>query len=103
MEMEISDVVLSLAGRDRGLLFYVVGVQREYLLLANGKQRPWEKPKRKKAIHVRKVPRTESRIAGKLRSGEKVLNSELRRDLAALRQAMQQSKPREVLTWPKTT
>ena len=63
MEMEISDVVLSLAGRDRGLLFYVVDVQGEYLLL----------------------------------------NSELRRDLAALRQAMQQSKPREVLTWPKTT
>ena len=43
MEMEISDVVLSLAGRDRGLLFYVVDVQGEYLLLANGKQRPWGK------------------------------------------------------------
>ena len=45
-----------------------------------------ENPKRKKLKHVRKVSRTDSRVAQKLLSGDKVLNSELRRDLAVFGQ-----------------
>ena len=78
----ISDVVVSTAGRDRGESFYVVGVEGEYLMLANGKDRTLDKPKRKKRKHVQKVLRSETRVAEKLRRGDKVLNGELRRDLA---------------------
>ena len=85
----ISDVVVSTAGRDRGESFYVVGVEGEYLMLANGKDRTLEKPKRKKRKHVEKVLRSETRVAVKLISGDKVLNSELRKDLAYLSQEMQ--------------
>ena len=53
-----------------------------YLFLANGKDRSLDKPKRKKRKHVQKVLRSETRVAVMLRSGDKVLNSELRRDLA---------------------
>ena len=63
----ISDLVVSTAGRDRRI----------------------EKPKRKKCKHAKKVLRSETRVAEKLRSGDKVLNSELRRDLAYLSQKMQ--------------
>ena len=80
----ISDVVVATAGRDQGKLFYVVGTDPVYLMLANGKDRTLEKPKRKKRKHVRKVLRPETRVAAKLASGNKVLNSELRRDLAYL-------------------
>ena len=41
-----------------------------------------DKPKRKKRKHVQKVLRSETRVAVMLRNGDKVLNSELRRDLA---------------------
>ena len=80
--IRISDVVVSTAGRDRDQLFYVIGTEGVYTLLANGKDRPLEKPKRKKVKHVSKVLRAETRVAAKLIAGDKVLNSELRRDLA---------------------
>ena len=85
----ISDVVMTTAGRDQGKLFYVIGTDPVYLMLANGKDRTMDKPKRKKRKHVQKVLRPETRVAGKIASGDKVLNSELRRDLAFLSREMQ--------------
>ena len=83
-DINISDVVVSTAGRDTGEWFYVIAQDPIYLFLANGKDRPLDKPKRKKRKHVQKVLRSETRVAEKLRSGDKVLNGELRRDLAFL-------------------
>ena len=88
-EFNISDVVTSTAGRDQGSLFYVIGTDGEFLMLANGKDRTLEKPKRKKRRHIQKVLRSETRVAEKLRLGDKVLNSELRRDLAYFSREMQ--------------
>ena len=85
----ISDVVASTAGRDQGKLFYVVGTDPVYLMLANGKDRTLDKPKRKKRKHIQKVLRAETRVAAKLTSGDKVLNSELRRDLAFFSRGLQ--------------
>ncbi len=86
MEISKSDLVLSTAGHDKGMLFYVLDTDGVYVSLANGKQRKVEKPKRKKLIHVRKVPRPDSMLTEKIRSGKQLLNSELRRELATLRQ-----------------
>ena len=83
-DITVSDVVVSTAGRDQGDWFYVIAEDPIYLLLANGKDRPLDKPKRKKRKHVQKVLRSETRVAEKLRHGDKVLNGELRRDLAFL-------------------
>ena len=88
-DFNISDVVITTAGRDQGKLFYVIGTDPVYLELANGKDRTLDKPKRKKRKHVAKVLRSETRVAEKLRLGDKVLNSELRRDLAYLSREMQ--------------
>ena len=88
-DLTIADVVVSTAGRDMGQLFYVLEADETYLILADGKGRTIEKPKRKKRKHTKKVLRSETRVAAKLRAGDKVLNSELRRDLAYLSQKMQ--------------
>ena len=88
-EFMIADVVVSTAGRDTGAMYYVIGTDDQYLLLVNGKDRTLEKPKRKKRKHTNKVLRSETRVAGKIESGDKVLNSELRRDLAYFSRAMQ--------------
>ncbi|MBO4937597.1 MAG: KOW domain-containing RNA-binding protein [Oscillospiraceae bacterium] len=84
-----ADVVSSTAGRDQGQLFYVMDADDQFVTLVNGRNRPVEKPKRKKRKHVEKVLRSETRVAEKLRSGDKVLNGELRRDLASLSRSMQ--------------
>ncbi len=81
-DLSIADVVVSTAGRDAGSLFYVIETDPQFLFLVNGKDRTIEKPKRKKRKHACKVLRSETRVAEKLRQGDKVLNSELRRDLA---------------------
>ena len=88
-DLTIADVVVSTAGRDAGKLFYVLETDDAWLNLVNGKDRTIEKPKRKKSKHTRKVLRSDTRVAAKLRSGDKVLNSELRRDLAYLSRELQ--------------
>ena len=87
--MNISDVVVSTAGHDQGEIFYVIGTDDQFLYLANGKDRTLDKPKRKKRKHVQKVLRSETRVVEKLIRGDKVLNSELRRDLAFHAKEMQ--------------
>ena len=84
MDISKSDVVISTAGRDKDGLFYVVKTEENFACIADGKRRKIENPKRKKLKHVRKVTRTDSVVAKKLLSGDTVLNSELRRDLASL-------------------
>ena len=91
MEADKSSLIVSKAGRDKGQLFYVIDADEQYVYLADGKSRRLEKPKRKKRKHVEQVPRTESRIAEKIRNGEKVLNSELRKVLASFGQKQSQN------------
>ena len=82
MDIARSDIVKSTAGRDQGKLFFVLEVEEDFLLLADGKTRKLERPKRKKRKHAAFVARCGCRTAEKIRSGEKLANSELRRTLA---------------------
>ena len=82
MDIAKSEIVRSIAGRDSGKLFFVLETEGEFLLLADGRTRRLERPKRKKRKHVEPFPFGETRVAVKIRSGEKVTNSELRRTLA---------------------
>lgn len=89
MDIAKSNIVRSNAGRDKGKLFAVLAVEGEYLLLADGKSRKVESPKRKKRRHVLFVSAEETRLAEKIKSEEKITNSELRRTLAGCREAIQ--------------
>ena len=82
MTIEKADVVISLNGRDEGKRFLVIGTEDEYSLLVDGKGRRIDKPKRKKNKHLKLEDKADSHIAGKLMTGEKVTNNEIRRALA---------------------
>ena len=82
MDIARSDIVKSTAGRDKGKPFFVLEVEGDFLLLADGKIRKLERPKRKKRKHTAFLARPDCRAAEKIRSGEKLTNSELRRTLA---------------------
>ena len=86
MEIAKANIVLSDAGRDRGKLFFVMSVEGEFLLLADGKSRKVEAPKRKKRRHTLLVASKETRVSLKIKGEEKVTNSELRRELAVFRE-----------------
>jgi len=79
----IADVVISLNGRDAGKRFLIIGTDNEYSLLADGKGRRIEKPKRKKNKHVRREGNLDGLVSAKLIAGEKVTNNEIRKALAA--------------------
>ena len=86
MEIAKSNIVRSDAGRDKGKLFVVLAAEGEYLLLADGKSRKVESPKRKKRRHVLFVAEDDTRLSDKIKREEKITNSELRRTLAGYRE-----------------
>ena len=86
MKLSKSDIVLSLSGRDKGKYFFVVDTAGEYVMIADGRYRKLEQPKKKKRKHLLLIQQASSGVAAKICSGDKVLNSELRRELAILRQ-----------------
>ena len=68
MEIAQSNIIRSDAGRDKGKLFVVLAVEGEYLLLADGKSRRVEAPKRKKRRHVLFVAAEETRVSEKIKN-----------------------------------
>jgi len=83
MDIAKSNIVKSLAGRDEGSLYFVLHTEEDFLLLADGKRRRLENPKRKRKKHVVLVENSSSAVAEKIRSNEKITNSELRKAIAA--------------------
>lgn len=85
MDIRKGDIVYSRAGRDQGRYFLVIDtVDEQYVLIADGKMRRLETPKRKKVKHLRVLPAQDLRICDKVRNGEKLTNSEIRREMASL-------------------
>lgn len=87
MTYSIGDAVRVETGRDCGRLMRIIGQEEAFLLLADGKHRHVETPKRKNPKHVKRIQtRADSVVAQKLQRGEPIRNSELRMDLAILGQ-----------------
>ena len=81
-KIEGSYIVLSLTGRDKGELMLVVAEEGDFLLLANGRARRAENPKRKRRKHVSLQGPCDERTRLKLQSESRLTNSEIRKALA---------------------
>lgn len=82
--IEPGRVVISKAGRDQGRAMVVLSLDgQEHALLADGRLRTVDKPKRKKFKHLAAKPVCIVGIVGKLSSDAAHLNAEIR---AALEQ-----------------
>lgn len=55
MDDFLGRLVISVAGRDKGLVLCAVKADKDYVYLADGKLRKLESPKKKKYKHVRLV------------------------------------------------
>jgi len=82
--MPLGAVVRSIAGRDGGRLFIVVGLpDDEFALIADGDLRKVEKPKRKKRKHLKVIYQPIAELAQRLPGG-KVENFQIRNALISL-------------------
>ena len=81
-DARISDIVVPLCGRDSGRLMLVVGEEGRYLLLANGKNRRFERPKRKKRRHTEYRAPCDGWTREKLLGTGRLSNNDVRKALA---------------------
>ena len=82
MDIARSNIVKSIAGRDAGSLFFVLATEGDFLLLADGRRRRVESPKRKRRKHVSLQGPCDERTRLKLQSESRLTNSEIRKALA---------------------
>ena len=94
MDVTRGDVVYSLAGHDKGALFCVTDTDGDFLLLANGKERKLNSPKRKRRKHVQRAGSSDHPVFLRLRAGEPVGDMEVRKALATFRDERNQQQSR---------
>lgn len=82
VEAHTADIVLSLTGRDKGRLMLVMAEEGDFLLLANGRARRAESPKRKRRKHVSYQGSSDGRTARKLLESGRLTNSDIRKALS---------------------
>lgn len=72
-------IVQSLAGRDKGMLFLVVGIEENYVYLVDGDLRKVENPKRKKIKHVELTRYFDANMAERIAKKNKITNHDVKR------------------------
>lgn len=80
-EVQIGQVVRSKRGRDKGKFFVVIGRENGYVLLADGKMRKVEAPKRKNSKHIQVTGYCLPMTAATGADTEVLSNNEIRRSL----------------------
>ena len=52
MEIKLGSIVKSIAGKEKDKFFLVIDIDENYAVIADGKRRPLENPKKKKIKHL---------------------------------------------------
>lgn len=91
-DLKPSDIVQSLAGHDRGELFFVLRMENGFAWVVDGRLRRCTKPKRKNVKHLAFAAAGISPVAERIARGVSVTDSEVRKALAPLRAASQTAK-----------
>ena len=92
MTFRQGDVVRSAAGHDQGQFFLVIREEGDFLWLVDGKNRRIEAPKKKRRKHVVSAGFWTHPVAGRMQDGGPVLDSEIRKALAAFRTKCSETK-----------
>lgn len=75
----IGQLAISKAGHDKDALYVVVGQEKDFVYLCDGRLKTPEKPKKKRLKHVQPINRTvDQALLKKLQNGEKVYAEEIK-------------------------
>lgn len=90
-KFSVGDVVLSVAGRDRGKAFLVIEVESDYVYLVDGRTRKVFNPKRKKEKHVKIVSVAGAKeLAMKISIGKPVSNEKVYKAIKSEKEKIQE-------------
>ena len=80
-DIKTGDIVRSKAGRDSGRYFVVVRTEKNFAFVCDGDLRKIDSPKRKKFRHLNYTGENSSFAREKIKNGEKLTNTEVRREI----------------------
>lgn len=84
MDIYPAELVVGLKGRDAGRYFAVIEIiDRDYILICDGKTRKTDKPKKKKIKHVKALGFMLDSVKDKLETNKKISNSDVRKAIRA--------------------
>ncbi|EDS72356.1 hypothetical protein [Anaerofustis stercorihominis] len=87
MDYNVGDIVISKAGRDKGSFLVVIGfLDDDKLLLADGRLRKTENPKKKKIKHITKINAKSTLICDKIKCNEKIPNALIRKEIERIKE-----------------
>ncbi len=73
----LGGVCQSLTGRDKDEFYIIVGITQNAVLVADGKYKSVNNPKKKNVKHLRLLPQTVAQIAAQLQSGKPVYDNQI--------------------------
>ncbi len=82
--IDIGNIVLSTAGRDKDRYFLVVKVEDNYVYLVDGNLRKVENPKKKKIKHIELTAFFDGDFAEKIKKNNKISNQDVKKLLKNL-------------------
>lgn len=89
-ELSIGQVVISKAGRDKGVYYIVMACHDNYVLVADGDSRRMDHFKKKKIKHLQPTKTISDEIGYKIRKHLKLTNLEIRQSLDKYKKPEQQ-------------
>ena len=87
--MKTGDVVISKKGKYDGQYFFVIDVEEGFALLADGKTRKADHPKRKNISHLDVTGQWSESVAQRLKSGKNAIDALMRAELKRLKLMLQ--------------
>ncbi|MCL2168898.1 MAG: KOW domain-containing RNA-binding protein [Defluviitaleaceae bacterium] len=78
MDLQIGQIVISKAGRDKGFAFVITRLEDDYALLVDGKSRLLTNPKRKKAKHLQPMNHVDAALARMIVTGAYLKDADFR-------------------------
>ena len=75
----IGKFATSKAGHDKTKLYIIINEDLEYVYLADGDLKPFEKPKKKSKKHIQIINRVDETIQNKLETKEIIYNEDIKR------------------------
>ena len=83
VEVNVGDLVVSRAGRDKGRPFVVLRAEEGFVYLVDGDLRKLDRPKKKKRMHVKPYPK-KGLCRMDLAEGRQLCDADVRKHIAAL-------------------
>ena len=76
---ELGSLMKSKAGHDKGEIFVIIKVEKEYVYLVDGKYRTLANPKKKNKKHVQPILFIEKNLYDKLKTNQKIIDEDIKR------------------------